>query len=330
MFYLGYRDMYIVEFFRVYKKITKCLKEINKKQVMSENITIRDLSYWKEQYIRDKKEEKSLSSEQRQEVEELVYKEREETLKNFRRPIAYDFWGKRPRWTIMEAALLISNICPKDITYKKWRDIKNYLKQSEAEQYLKSEKNLILIDDYYDCQYLKSYNKQIECGWDYEVLEIVFSPFDIIEWVEKFDIETPEELINAVKDTFNKEKNNSISLQEKYKQLQDRVKFLEQQLANKSKLQPTLKELEDTETILDVKTKRTYDRVLAAVALCLVKPMNDLNGTRIESIINSFSTQQLAELDKQGLSLPNRKTLTKYLKTPRKLIGLEEIASLNK
>ncbi len=71
-----------------------------------------------------------MSSEQRQEVEELVYKEREETLKNFRRPIAYDFWGKRPRWTIMEAALLISNICPKDIAYKKWRDIKNYSQSS--------------------------------------------------------------------------------------------------------------------------------------------------------------------------------------------------------
>lgn len=58
--------------------------------------------------------------------------------------------------------------------------------------------------------------------------------------------------------------------------------------------------------------------------------MNDLNGTRIESIINKLPSEELAELDKKGLNVPHRKTLTKYLKTPRKLIGLPEVASLDK
>lgn len=292
---------------------------------MSVNVTMQDLSYWREKYIRDKEEKKLLSPEKKKDIEELEHADREETLKNFRRPIDYNFWGKRFCWTFLEAALLMSNISPKDISYNKWKDIRNYLDQSDESKYLCSEKKLLLIEDYYSGNCLKSCQRTIETGWGYEVIEVVFRPQDIVEWSENYKFEMPEELKNVVKSIYNPE-----NWQEKCKQLEGKVKLLEEQLLNKSKLQPTLKELEDTETILDVKTKRTYDRVLAAVALCLVKPMNDLNGTRIESIINSFSTQQLAELDKQGLSLPNRKTLTKYLKTPRKLIGLEEIASLNK
>lgn len=133
---------------------------------MNEQVIIQDLSYWKEKYEQEREINKSPNEslsdfpEQQEEVTKLAQEEIEEALMNFRRPIDYKFWGKRTRWTLMETTLLISNICPKDITYKKWKDIANYLNRDEIEKQQAAEKNLLLIDDHYYDDNLR-YSKQI-------------------------------------------------------------------------------------------------------------------------------------------------------------------------
>ena len=247
------------------------------------NNTIIDLQYQRVEYYKNKnslqQEYENMSVEEQVKIDEQHAQEMKDHLVNFKRPIDYDFWGKRFSWTFLEAALLMSNISPKDISYNKWTDIKNYLDQSDENKYLCSEKKLLLIEDYYSGKCLKSCHRSIESGWGYDVVEVVFRPQDIVEWSENYKIEMPEALKDVVKSIYNPE-----NWQEKYKQLQNKVKILEQQLANISKPQISLKELAEIERVLDVKTEKTYDRVLATVALSFIKQKNDLNGTRIESI----------------------------------------------
>ena len=298
-----------------------------------------DLSYLKIKYEQEKEINKnsyeSLSDfpEQQEEVDKLAQAEIEEALINFRRPIDYKFWGKRTRWTLMETTLLISNICPKDITYKKWKDIENYLNQSEIEKYQAAEKNLILIDDHsYDNNL--SYSKQIiDYGNQFgpDIYKIVFTPSNVVEWAEIYEIEIPEELKNVVKSKFNKKITISKNWQESYKQLQDEAKVLKQQLEKDPKTELTLEELAETEEILNIQTQRSCANVIANIAVALIKNKNGFNSTHIENILKEeIPLEKIEELKKHGFKILSRKTLTRYLKKPRLLMGLKETAKITK
>jgi len=251
----------------------------------------------------------------------------QESLVNLRRPIDWKFWGIKSRWTLMEAAALMSNHGPRDISYTRWRMIEKHLENNEYINYRKCERLLNLLDEDSVLKVIDSSSIPINP----QALDICFKPLDVLMWAKARDIDFPEELEQKIKQIAK----STIDWESKYHEAQEEIEKLKnrllifpKQLSDVAITNVTNYECPDIngsvyknpqeDDVLSKKRAGVYDRIIATLAILKFPVLNDLNGSHIDSL-----TERNIEKFMYGFKPLDRKTLTHYLKNPRKLLQLE-------
>lgn len=255
------------------------------------------------------------------------------SLVNLRRPIDYKFWGVKSKWTLMEAAALMSNQGPREISYVKWRMVEDYLENNEYVNYRNCERLLNLLDEDSVLKVIDS----CSIPTNPQALDICFKPLDVLTWAKARDIDFPEELEQKIKQIAKP----TIDWENKYNEAQEEIKKLKNTLLiapkqlnydrsdvnnntsfNLGYLHNEYKNPE--EEVLSKKRAIVYDRIIASLAILKFPVLSDLNGSHIDSL-----TENNIEKFSKYFKPVSRKTLTRYLENPRKLLQLEPTEQKN-
>lgn len=111
-----------------------------------------------------------------------------------------------------------------------------------------------------------------------------------------------------------------VSENAKLKEYESNIQELEQEILKMQLPKENIKEE------IDIKTENTFNRVLATVAITSIDNINNFNAsnitTTIENTVDNNKIKKIEELKKSGFKFPARKTIGKYIKEARLLIGL--------
>ena len=199
------------------------------------------------------------------------------SLVNLRRPIDYKFWGVKSKWTLMEAAALMSNQGPREISYIKWRMVENYLENNEYVNYRNCERLLNLLDEDSVLKVIDS----CSIPTNPQALDICFKPLDVLTWAKARDIDFPEELEQKIKQI----SKPTIDWESKYNEAQEEIEKLKntllivpKQLSYVATTNVTNYECPDVngsicknpeEEFLSKKRASVYDRIIASLAIVI-------------------------------------------------------------
>lgn len=244
----------------------------------------------------------------------------QESLVNLRRPIDWKIWGIKSRWTLMEAAALMTNHGVREISYVRWRMVEKHLENNEYINYRNCERLLNLLDEDSVLKVIDSFS----IPTNPQALDICFKPLDVLTWAKARDIDFPEELEQKIKQLAK----DTIDWESKYNEAQEEIEKLKNRLLIASKQNVTNYECPDINgsvyknpeenDVLSKKRASVYDRIIATLAILKFPVLSDLNGSHIDSL-----TERNIEKFMYGFKPLDRKTLTRYLKNPRKLLQLE-------